>query len=401
MKRSDLSPAVQRTLRRYPSPFDSHYGVSPEAPPDAPLLGPAAARHEGGMRALARLEALSSELNDPWLVSRLLVRQEAVSSSAIEGTNSTLDALLEVEETGDAGDAEGTQGAAARQVWDYASSLAELIPQARAQGPSIFTEGLVYGLHRAVMRRDGAYTGVAGELRHRVVWIGGRGDIAYSTFNPAHPEDVAGCLADNLSYMRGDGAEALQQSVIVRMAVAHAHFEAVHPFVDGNGRVGRLMMPLMMAAAGQAPLYLSHYIDANRPGYYAALKAAQQRLEWHEMVGYLAEAVTGTVAELLATRTGLARLRVVWLERRRFRAGSGALRALDLLPHYPVITVRRLATMLSVSWPQAAQAIEQLISAGILQERTGYRRNRLFVAREALSIVNRPYGEEPVLPGSG
>jgi len=110
------------------------------------------------------------------------------------------------------------------------------------------------------------------------------------------------------------------------------------------------------------------------------------------------DAVTASVAELLATRRALQELRTMWLSRRRFRAGSAALRALDVLPHYPVRTTGRLASVLGVSLAQATQALRQLMEAGILTERTGYRRNRLFVATEALSIINRPFGEEPVLP---
>ena len=172
----------------------------------------------------------------------------------------------------------------------------------------------------------------------------------------------------------------------------------MHPFTDGNGRVGRLLLPLMMAAQGHAPLYLSPYIEANRSAYYAALKAAQQRHLWHEIIGFIAGAIAATVAELLATRAALRELHTIWLSRRKFRAGSAALRALDILPQYPILTTARLSSLLQVSTPQANQAIAQLIEASILQERTGYRRNRLFAATEALSVIDRPFGEEPVLP---
>jgi Fic family protein len=93
-------------------------------------------------------------------------------------------------------------------------------------------------------------------------------------------------------------------------------------------------------------------------------------------------------------------LRAIWLRRRRFRSGSAALRALDVLPHYPIITAARLASLLDVSAAQAQQALRQLMEAGILHERTGYRRNRLFAATEALSIINRPFGEDPILPSA-
>lgn len=182
------------------------------------------------------------------------------------------------------------------------------------------------------------------------------------------------------------------------MAIAHAHFEAVHPFRDGNGRVGRLLLPLMMAAEQHVPLYLSPYIEAYKEKYYRSLKDAQQRLEWQSVIGFMADAVTGTVDELMKTRAALSELSDRWKSRRKFRKASAAARALDELPHYPVVTARRLGELLGISAPPAHQAIAQLEEAKILKERTGYARNRIFAADEALSIVNRPFGEEPILP---
>ena len=102
----------------------------------------------------------------------------------------------------------------------------------------------------------------------------------------------------------------------------------------------------------------------------------------------------------MATRAALARLRNIWLSRRKYRKSSAALLALDLLPHYPIVTISRLASLLGVSFPQAAEAVAQLSSAGILTERTGYTRNRMYSAREALAIINRPFGEEALIPKS-
>jgi Fic family protein len=101
-----------------------------------------------------------------------------------------------------------------------------------------------------------------------------QGDIAYSTYNPTPPADIAACLEDTMKYMRCESMQAMYQSFIVRVPVAHAHFEAVHPFRDGNGRVGRLLLPLMMAAEGMIPIYLSPYIEAHKTAYYDSLKAA-------------------------------------------------------------------------------------------------------------------------------
>lgn len=393
MRRDDLSHAVRERLKRLPQPYANHYGVVPLPPPeDAIPLGEIAASHRRASEALARVKLLADEFHDPFVVSRLLRRREAVSSSSIEGTNSTLDELLSVEET-------GTEEArnAALQVRDYALILEALIPEAAHRGPGIFDRGLIERLHRESMKSDPHYRHVPGELRTTVVWIGGVRDIAYSTYNPAPPDAVPACLDDTLSYLRGEGMQVMAQSLVTRMAVAHAHFESVHPFLDGNGRTGRLLLPLMMAAEGQPPLYLSPYIEAHKAEYYASLKGAQQRLDWPGAIAFMSDAVVGTVDELLVTRKVLKDLEAEWATRRRFRARSAALRSLDLLASYPVLTATRLAGLLDVSFPAAMTAIDQLLDAGILQERTGYRRNRVFIAPEVLTIINRPFGEEPAI----
>lgn len=396
MNRDNLTHAVREQLKRLPAPHAAHYGVVPLPPPeDGVAVGAVLARLRAADAALVRIETLAAELKDPYLISRILPRREAVSSSAIEGTNSTLDELLSGEESEDS-----QQGEAVVQVRDYALALDDFLPRARLEKLEIFTSGLVQDLHRAVMRGDAEYKDKPGDLRQVVVWIGGRGDITYSTYNPTPPSEIAACLEDTMKYMRCEGMQAMYQSFIVRMAVAHAHFEAVHPFRDGNGRVGRLLLPLMMAAEGMMPIYLSPYIEAHKTAYYESLKAAQQRLEWHEAVGFMADAIVGTTDELLKTRDALSALGDLWRKRRKFRQGSASLRALDVLPHYPVLTVKRLASLLSITVPAASQAVEQLVENKILNERTGYARNRVFAAPDALSIINRPFGEEPILPGA-
>jgi Fic family protein len=393
MRRDDLIHAVRQRLKGLPLPYRAHYGVVPLPPPENGIqLNSVAARLSAADSAVARINALATELRDPYLISRILPRREAISSSAIEGTNSTLDELLSIEETGDS-----EANDAAVQVRDYALALDDLVPRAHTEKRKIFTTELVQDLHRALMAGDTGYQDKPGQFRTIVVWIGGSGNIAYSTYNPTPPEDIVACLEQTMDYMRGEGMQQMTQSLTVRMAIAHSHFEAVHPFRDGNGRVGRLLLPLMMAAEGHTPLYLSPYIEKYKDAYYASLKAAQQRLEWHEPAGFLADAIVGTANETLATRDALAKLGEQWRQRRRFRRGSAALKALDVLPHHPVLTVRRLADILKVSIPAASQAVDQLVAGGMLVERTGYARNRVFAAPEALSIINRPFGEEPIL----
>lgn len=390
MNRNHLTHAVRERLVRYPQPYEHHYGVVPLPPPeDALPIQAAQLAHDRALTMLGRIQALAEQVSDPYVISRTLSRREAVDSSAIEGTNSTLNELLTVEEHDD--DARD----AARQVRDYALTLDRMLPRAAREQNDVFTLDLVQDLHREAMRHDPDYRDEPGAFKQVVNWIGGTGHIATSTYNPAPPDQVSACLEQTMAYMRCEGMQALTQSLITRMAVAHAHFEAIHPFSDGNGRVGRLLLPMMMAAEGYVPLYLAPYIAANRPGYYDGLKAAQQRLEWAPLVGYLSDAVSGTVEELFATRGAIERLAEDWRARRKYRAGSASLRTLDLLVDYPVITLKRLADKIQVSRPQALVAINQLVEAGILIERTGHRRNRVFAAEAVLAIVNRPFGAVP------
>jgi Fic family protein len=395
MKRSDLNHTIREGLKRLPPPYDSHYGVIPPPPPEDGVSVARVTRSlDAAQRALSSIDTIATQMKDPYIVSRILTRREAVSSSSIEGTQSTLDEILSVEETGD-----DESEAAARQVRNYALALDDFIPRASRYGYDIFTTDLIKDLHRAVMKDDPDYRDEPGEFRSRVVWIGGNGNIAYSTMNPPPPDDVPACLLQTVDYLRNEGMQSMTQGIVTRMAIAHTHFEAVHPFRDGNGRVGRLLLPLMMAAEKHVPLYLSPYIEANKTAYYGALKDAQQRLEWQPVIGFVADAVSGTVNELMKTREALSKLADLWRERRKFRKGSAAARALDELPHYPVITAKRLGELLGISAPQVHQAIGQLEEAGILTERTGYARNRIFAASEALTIIDRPFAEVPILPG--
>lgn len=394
LKRGDLTQAVRDSLKRLPVPYSAHYGVVPLPPPEESIsIKDISAQLSAADSALQKIDTLAAEMHDPYLISRILPRREAVSSSSIEGTNSTLDELLSIEET----DAQQPSDAAI-QVRDYALALDDFVPRARAEKQSLFTIELVRDLHKTVMAGDSRYQDRPSDLRTTVVWIGGRGDIAYSNYNAAPPEDIATTLENTMSYMRLEGMQAQTQPLIVRMAIAHSHFEAVHPFRDGNGRVGRLLLPLMMAAEGRTPLYLSPYIEAYKDKYYASLRASQQRLDWQEPMGFLADAIVGTTDELLKTREALTALSKRWLDRTKFRQGSAAMNALKVLPDYPVLTVKRLSEILHVSFTAANGAVEQLLEAGILKERTGYARNKVFAVPSALSIINRPFGEAPIVP---
>jgi Fic family protein len=388
MNRQSLTEIVRQRLHRLDEPHSAHYGVLPPPPPEEGIsLGAVAASVGRANGALAEASAIAKLSTDGFVLNRILIRKEAVSSSSIEGTHSTLDELLEIEEGGEEEAPDDV-----RQVRDYAIALEHLVPEAASQGNDVFSVDLVQELHRTVMASDSEYKDIPGDFRDRVVWIGGTGSISTSTYNPPAPRFIRECLDQQVSYLRCDGMQAMTQDLITRMAIAHAHFEAIHPFRDGNGRVGRLLLPLMMAAEGRSPLYLSPYVEANKGHYYDALKAAQQRLDYAALTGFFADAMVATVHEVKKTRAQLDALHRDWRSRRTFRANSAAAAAIDILHEFPVVTIRRLESLLDVSFQAASNAVRDLVLAGILAERTGHKRNRMFIAKEAVDILNRPFG---------
>jgi Fic family protein len=388
MDRRQLAPAVRDRLKRYPPPHDAHYGVVPLPPTEEPIIiGAAGPEHRAAMEALGRADALAAQQPSHFLLSRVLVRQEAVASSDIEGTHSKLDALLEVEETDDADASD-----ADKQVRDYAIALEAALRDVVANGYDAFTIHTIEQLHRSLMRGDSNFVsrhGQPGRFRRKQVRIGGR-DFGSSTFNPPPYADVLQCMTDHIAYLRSEGMQQMNQSIIAQIAIAHSHFEAVHPFPDGNGRVGRLLLPLMLRAAGHTPLYLAPYIAAFKTDYYEALRASQQRLDHQPLIAHLSRAIVSTVEDAETAVRRLEKLRVTWLQRRKFRQKSAAQRMIELLSWHPVVTTRTVERLLDASPAAARTAINQLAEAGILTERTGKMRYRVFQAREVLEIYKNP-----------
>lgn len=392
MRRDQLHQKLIDRLQRLPPPHQAHFGVVPLPPPDSIPLYEVNAVAASAVAAISRLDTIVATSPQPFPATRILHRQEAVASSAIEGTQSTLDEILEIDATGDS-----SGHAAAQQVRCYSLTLERGLGVVQRDGRNALTAEFVKSLHRDILASDPAYEDVPGEFRQRVVWIGGRGfDISQSTFNPPPPACIAECMDDQVRFLRDEGDAVQPLPLPIRMALGHAHFEAIHPFRDGNGRTGRLLLPLQMATEGHAPLFFTPYLEAHRSDYYEALKQAQQRLEFTPLCDLLCRAVVAAVKEVEDTMRALQRLREGWAATLSSRQGSSARRTLDLLSSWPVLTVARLAELLDVSFQAANDAVMRLVQVGILMERTGYQKNRIFAAPQVLQIFNQPFGTTPL-----
>lgn len=178
----------------------------------------------------------------------------------------------------------------------------------------------------------------------------------------------------------------------LRLAIGHSHFEAVHPFSDGNGRVGRVLMTLQMACTGKVPVYVSGYIEAEKQDYMSALASAQKKLDYGPITEFICEAIDASFQEAEATKKAIRALPGEWLARGKFRAKSSAERALQTIFTNPIFTAKTLEEKLNVSTPAAMRAVKQLLDAEIIRERTGFQRNRVFAAEEVIQLMARDFG---------
>lgn len=386
MKKTDLSPARQQQLVQ----VTTHPGAFAVVPPAPPRFIPSKGiikevihAHE----ALGELRVSTARLPNPNLVTRTFDRREAVRSSQIEGTNSDMNQLFTYEATG------SDEGLPADVLvtLNYVKALEVGLNVVGGRGPSAVDEALIKDLHRNLMNGTD-YRGEIGEYRKIQNWIGGS-KIYQARFIPPTPEHLPNCMKELIGFLHDVSAEEdmYEVPVVVRMAIAHAQFETIHPFVDGNGRVGRLLLPIMLAAEGYLPVYIAGYLKNNQQEYYDRLAGVQLREEWQEWIRFFATAVEESVKESIQTANALDALLRSWegrIAELRVRSDSAVYKLLQLLIAKPVVTARRVEAELGVSFPSANNALARLEELGILTISNEQQRNRTFVAHEVIDILN-------------
>ena len=338
---------------------------------------------EAATLALGRLDAISTLLPDEATFLYAYVRKEAVLSSQIEGTQSTLSDLLrfELEE------APGVPLKDVVEVSNYVAALNHGLRRLEEGFP--LCNRLIREIHNVLLYRGRGSDKAPGDFRHSQNWIGGTrpGD---AEFVPPPHTAVPDCMtALERFYQADDGMPFL-----VRAGLAHVQFETIHPFLDGNGRVGRLLITLLLCNAGvlhQPLLYLSLYFKQHRSEYYDLLNRVRRTGDWEEWLAFFLEGVRVTADGAVATSRRLVDLfasdRAAIAHHAGRRAGS-ALRVHDALKAQPILSLRLVCTHTGLSFPAASTAMQSLSEQGIAHEGTGRPRNRLFVYDRYLSILD-------------
>jgi len=352
-------------------------------------------------KVLNKLPALEEMDEVDRTIAYLFARQEALTSSRMEGTWSTIDHVLT---PSGLSLGENDQFAAA-SIRSYASALEEAFDKIKNDRYKALNKELVCNMHQAITAKDPAFHYEPGQPRTpqkpgSIVLIGSPGRKEDSIYNPPPPEQVDRCFSEVMSWYQNDllaeqGDAGFGMWLPVRIAVGHAHFEGVHPFPDGNGRVGRMLWPLQMMLAGHAPLYLSGYVEANKAEYGRSLAAAQKKLLYAPIIEFICHAIEASYNEAEKTRKILLSLPQLWRSRAKFRKGSAAERALDLLIASPIQSANELSGQLKIPFESASTALKTLQTRGIINERTGHERNRIFAAEEVVAILARPFGTDP------
>ena len=354
----------------------------PPADPPLELDGPTASLHEAALTALARLAVAGSMVpSTDWFLYGF-VRKEAVITSQIEGTQATLGDVLAFEAT-----EQTDRPADVEAVCNYVDGLAHARAQLADPNGLPLSMRLLCDTHRILMRGVRGQDKLPGEVRRSQNWIGGT-RLGNARIVPPPPEDVAGALAALEQWLHKDD----ELPPLVRAGLAHVQFETIHPFLDGNGRIGRLLITLLVEhwkLLDQPMLYLSLAFKRHQQEYYARLAAVRSDGDWEGWTTFFLECVHEAaddgvrVAQGLHALIGRDRTRIIGHE----RSTVAAIQLLDNLPVHPVMTVPRATKLLGITAPTARKAIDLLKTLDVLRETTGKQRDRVYAYHDYVRIL--------------
>jgi len=337
--------------------------------------------------ALAELNAVSKSIPNKALFIYMYVRKEALLSSQIEGTQSSLSDLMLFEHH------EKTNVTIddVEEVSNYVRAMTYGLERLRSGFP--LSLRLIREIHSILLAGGRGANKQPGEFRRSQNWIGGtRPGNAY--FVPPAPEDLPQCLSDMEKFLH-----AKNQPVLIKAGIAHVQFETIHPFLDGNGRLGRLLITMLLCDSGlldEPILYLSLFLKENRSLYYDLLQEVRTRGNWETWLEFFLDGVTMTAKQALSSATRINKMFDDDLTsiQKLGRAKVSAEQTLEYMKKLPQVTAPALSVETGLSAPTARAALNHLVDLGILEEITGKQTDKIYVYRKYLAILEE--GTEPL-----
>jgi Fic family protein len=344
---------------------------------------------EDANRALGRLDGVTSVLPDTPLFLYMYVRKEALLSSQIEGTQSSLSDLLLFENN----EVPGVPLDDVQEVSSYVAAMNYGLKRLREGFP--LSLRLIREIHDVLLSKGRGSTKQPGEFRRSQNWIGGTRP-GNAMFVPPPPNRVMDCMSDLEKFIHSTETNL---PLLIKVALIHVQFESIHPFLDGNGRLGRLLITFLLCAEGalkEPILYLSLFFKTHRSLYYDLLQRVRDRGDWEAWLDFFLTGVKETSDQ--ATETARQILSIFETDRSRIeqlgRPAASALRVHQYLQSKPILSVPVAAKDLGLSAPTVRKSVKHLIELGIARESTGKKRGRLFVYGGYLDILNQ--GTEPL-----
>lgn len=338
---------------------------------------------EKANRALGRLDGLATMLQETTIFLYLYVKKEAVLSSQIEGTQSSLSDLLLYESD----EAPNVPLADVREVSNYVAALEHGIRRLRQGFP--LSLRLLREIHGILLARGRGSDKIPGEFRRSQNWVGGTRP-GNALFVPPPPDRVLECMGSLEKFFHD---QPVRTPVLIKAALVHVQFETIHPFLDGNGRLGRLLIPLLLCtekALTEPILYLSLYFKTHRATYYELLQRVRVEGDWESWLRFFLEGVAEVGGQVVAASRSL--LDLFAADRQRIEAlgrpAGSALQVHELLRGKPIVSIAEAAAGLRLSRPTVAAALDRMRDLGVVREVTGRKRDRLFVYGSYLDTLN-------------
>jgi Fic family protein len=365
--------------------------VPPPLPPDPPLrIDSLQLLLEQANQALGRLDGLASLLPDLSLFIYTYVRKEAVLSSQIEGTQSSLSDLLLFENN----EAPGVPLHDVQEVSNYVAAMTHGLERMRGGFP--LSLRLIREIHEILLAKGRGSDKQPGEFRRSQNWIGGSRP-GNAVFVPPPPELVMDCMGALELFLHEERPDI---PLLIKAGLVHVQFETIHPFLDGNGRLGRLLITFLLCAANairEPILYLSLYFKTHRAAYYDLLDRVRTKGDWEAWLDFFLTGVRETADQAAAAAR---RIVALFDEHRRQietlgRPAASVLRVFQHMQRNPIVSIPATAQKIGLSAPTVAKSLEHMRRLGILREITGRPRHRLFVYDAYLAILNE--GTEPLL----
>lgn len=332
-------------------------------------------------RQLAKLDMASQFISNADLFISMYVRKEALISSQIEGTQCTLDDVLdpEVEMNANLDVSDVINYVKATQ---YAIKRLDKLPLCCR---------LIREIHEVLMEGARGQDKCPGEFRHSQNWIGPANcSLKEARYIPPNVEDMQNAMSDLEKYIN----ENVEYDPLIRVALIHYQFETIHPFLDGNGRIGRLLILLYLMEQGllaKPVIYISYFLKKNQVEYYDRISEVRRSGNYEQWVRFFLEAVSKAAADSLETIQKLSSLHDTNIEKlpKTTRAKDNLRAVFDYIEQYPIIEIKRTAQELDISYNTVATAVKKLMELGILQETTNAARNRVFAYGEYLEILRK------------